>query len=111
MSILPFLLFVLPLGLDTLGVSTSLGIKSQRDEVVSQHERSWRFPTWLQSAILFSLAETLMPLAGLAIGSSSSLVIRGFFWFVGSLLFFRLWLLGLFAEGRGYIMEKNTPKS
>jgi hypothetical protein len=33
MSILPLLFFILPLGLDTLGVSISLGIKSQRDEI------------------------------------------------------------------------------
>lgn len=33
MSFLPLLLFVPPLGLDTLGVSVSLGIKSQSNEI------------------------------------------------------------------------------
>ncbi len=39
MSILPLLFFILPLGLDTLGVSISLGIKSQRDELLYEREK------------------------------------------------------------------------
>src|SRR5260221_6681793 len=110
MSILPLLLFVLPLGLDTLGVSISLGIKSQRNEVVSQHERSWRFPTWLQSAILFSLAETLMPLAGLGIGYASSLLISDIIRFLCPLPFINVCLLGPFEGRREYIREEKAPK-
>lgn len=68
MSILPLFLFILPLGLDTLGVSISLGIKSRRDEIVTV--KRLQFPVWLISAILFSLAETFMPIFGLAIGFS-----------------------------------------
>lgn len=70
MSILPLLLFVLPLGLDTLGVSISLDIKSQRNRIAKQEGKSPGFPIWLNSAILFSLAEMLMPIVGLAIGFS-----------------------------------------
>ena len=36
MSILPLLLCILPLGLDTLGVSISLGIKSQGVEIAER---------------------------------------------------------------------------
>jgi manganese efflux pump family protein len=111
MSILPLLLFVLPLGLDTLGVSISLGIKSQRNEVVSQRKRSWGFPTWLQSAILFSLAETFMPLAGLAIGYASSLLLSDIMRFVGPLLLISVGLWELLEEAREYIRKKNAPKS
>src|SRR5258708_16650505 len=107
MSILPLLLFVLPLGLDTLGVSISLGIKSQRNEVVSQHGRSWRFPTWVQSAILFSLAETLMPLAGIANWCCFSLLVSDFICFFCSLLFFWVGFFGIFfVWGRDIIQEK-----
>ena len=72
MSILPLLFFILPLGLDTLGVSISLGMKSQRDEIAVRESKGLQFPTWLNSAVLFSLAETLMPLFGLAIGYATS---------------------------------------
>ena len=42
MSIVPLLLFILPLGLDTLGVSISLGIKSRRDNYYyTKMERSF----------------------------------------------------------------------
>src|SRR5947209_20284295 len=67
------LLFVLlPLGLDTLGVSISLGIKSTRSDVTG---RDGMFPLWLRSALLFSVAEMPMPLVGLAIGYAASLAI------------------------------------
>jgi putative Mn2+ efflux pump MntP len=66
MPILPLLLFILPSGLDTLGVSISLGMKSRRNEILEQERKASQLPTWLSSAILFSLAETIMPLAGLA---------------------------------------------
>ncbi len=70
---LRLLLFVLPLGLDTLGVSISLGIKSRLSEASSGGKS--KIPSWLASALLFSTAETLMPLVGLAIGYALSLVI------------------------------------
>src|SRR6266849_4826807 len=80
------LLFILPLGLDTLGVSISLGIKSQRAEVSMSRAKKLVFPAWLGSALLFSLAETLMPLVGLVIGYAASLVISNIMHFVGPLL-------------------------
>src|SRR5258708_40209944 len=94
MSILPLLLFVLPSGLDTLGVSISLGIKSQRNE------RSWRFPTWLQSAILFSLAETLMPLAGPDIGLVFTCGISAFIGFVCPFLLINVCFSDYFCDGQ-----------
>ena len=75
MSLLPLLLFILPLGLDTLGVSISLGIKSRRDNISTGKGKKFQFPAWLISAIMFSLAETFMPLLGLAIGYATSIVI------------------------------------
>ncbi len=86
MSIFSLLLFVLPLELDTFGVSISLGIKSQRNESPKSGERSSRLPPWLHTAMLFSLAETLMPLAGLVIGYAASLLISNVMHFVGPLL-------------------------
>ena len=72
--IFPLLLLILPLGLDTLGVSISLGMKSRQNDFVVL--KKVRFPTWLISAILFSLAETSMPLLGLAIGYTTSILMR-----------------------------------
>jgi dienelactone hydrolase len=50
-------------------------MKSQRKEPPKPGERSARLPPWLHTALLFSLAETLMPLAGLVIGYAASLLI------------------------------------
>src|SRR2546425_678578 len=100
---LRLLLFVLPLGLDTLGVSINLGIKSQPHDKSGvyrsfdqlpprqlgcgfiQHVStncppgSWgnAFPPWLVSALLFSIAETVMPVVGLAIGFSLGAITSG----------------------------------
>ena len=41
MSILPRLLFILPLELDILGVSISLGMKSRRDEIATAKVKEW----------------------------------------------------------------------
>src|SRR5207237_10692828 len=79
MPILQLLLFVLPLGLDTLGVSISLGMKSYGYDSLSytHEERASGLPPWLPTAILFSLAEMLMPIIGLAIGYAASLRVSG----------------------------------
>jgi hypothetical protein len=61
-------------------------IKSQRNESPEPWEKSSRLPPWLHTAMLFSLAETLMPLAGLVIGHAASLLISNVMHFVGPLL-------------------------
>jgi manganese efflux pump family protein len=107
MSILPLLLFVLPLGLDTLGVSISLGIKSQQNEIAGQEGKGPRSPTWVYSAILFSLAETLMPLAGLVAGYAASLLISNVMHVVGPLLLIGVGLWELQEEAREYIHKRK----
>jgi manganese efflux pump family protein len=110
MPILPLLLFVLPLGLDTLGVSISLGIKSRRNEILERERKASQLPTWLSSAILFSLAETVMPLAGLAIGYATSLLISNIMHIVGPLLLIGVGLWELLEEAQEYIHKKKGPK-
>ena len=83
---LSFVLFLLPLGLDTLGVSLGLGIKGNAALTGKDGARSPGIPLWLRSAILFALAETLMPLVGLAIGYTASVLISGIMNIIGALL-------------------------
>ena len=83
---LSFVLFLLPLGLDTLGVSLGLGIKGSAALPDKDGARSPGIPLWLRSAILFALAETLMPLVGLAIGYTASVLISGIMNIIGALL-------------------------
>src|SRR5579859_2834664 len=94
------LVFVLPLGLDTLGVSLSLGIKSSPGK-----EQEGVVPTWLRSAILFSLAEMLMPLIGLLIGYAASLAMSDVMHYVGALLLIGVGLWELWEEGREYVSK------
>lgn len=51
---LHLLFFVLPLGLDTLGVSISLGTKSHRSSAFTHHTPGMQPPSWLVSALLLS---------------------------------------------------------
>ena len=106
MSILPLLLFILPLGLDTLGVSISLGIKSRRDDIATGIGKGLQFPAWLISAILFSLAETFMPLFGLAIGYATSLIMSNIMHVVGPSILIGIGLWELLEEGQEYF-NKN----
>jgi manganese efflux pump family protein len=106
MSLLRLLVFILPLGLDTLGVSISLGIKSHRP---GSMEKIGLFTPWLSSALLFSLAETLMPLVGLAIGFIASLVVSSIMHFVGPLLLIGVGIWELLEEGSEYI-SKRKPR-
>jgi putative Mn2+ efflux pump MntP len=107
MSYLPLLIFILPLGLDTLGVSISLGIKSQRDEIAVREGKGLQFAAWLNSAVLFSLAETLMPLVGLAIGYTTSLFVSNIMHIVGPLILIGVGLWELLKEGQEYIHKKK----
>ena len=86
MSLLQPLLFILPLGLDTLGVSLSLGIKSSSSSIAEEQEKRPLFPYWLRSALLFSLAEMFMPIVGLVIGYAASLVVSNVMHSVGAVL-------------------------
>jgi manganese efflux pump family protein len=109
MSILPLLLFILPLGLDTLGVSISLGIKSRRDGIATGIGKEFRLPEWLISAMLFSLAETFMPLFGLAIGYATSLIIDNIMHVVGPLILIGIGLWELLEESQEYFKKKKLP--
>jgi putative Mn2+ efflux pump MntP len=103
---LRLLLFVLPLGIDTLGVSIGLGIKSHRAASTGKTS-TWVFPSWLGSALLFSLAETFMPLVGLAIGSAVSLLISNVMHLLGPLLLIGIGLWELLEEIRERIGKHN----
>ena len=112
MSVLPVLLFILPLGLDTLGVSISLGMKSKWDSgSISLGGKELQLPTWFITAILFSLAETCMPLFGLAIGYATSLVISDFMHVVGPLILIGVGLWELLEEGQEYYKKKKVERT
>ncbi len=104
---LKLLFFIFPLGLDTLGVSLSLGIKSARGE---GSERERRLPTWLRSALLFALAETLMPLVGLAMGYAASLAISQLMHFVGPLILIAVGLYKIIEEGCEYLARRKSQQ-
>ncbi len=151
---LRLLLFVLPLGFDTLGVSISLGIRSVECgdpawgagniQHVQPHDKSggmcsinrhpnclggsWlkvcrglseacgalfnpvptadlsafvnALPAWVGSALLFSLAETVMPLVGLTIGYAVSLFVSSVMHILGPLLLIGVGLWELLQEVR-----------
>lgn len=99
---LRLLLFVLPLGLDTLGVSISLGIKSHRASRSADSVSRRRIPSWLKSALLFSVAETIMPLLGLLIGYAASLVISNVMHYIGPVL--------LIAVGAWEVIEETRER-
>jgi putative Mn2+ efflux pump MntP len=101
---LRLLLVLLPLGLDTLGISISLGIKSARSAAFGPGEL---LPLWMRSALLFSLAEMTMPLVGLAIGYAASLVVSGIIRFVGPLILLGIGLWELVEEGRERLHKRN----
>jgi putative Mn2+ efflux pump MntP len=67
-----------------------------------------RLPAWLRSALLFSLAETLMPLIGLAIGFAASLLVSGIMHFVGPLLLIGVGIWELLEEGSEYISKRKS---
>ena len=103
---LHLLFFILPLGLDTFGVSISLGIKSHRSSTSTHHTPGMQLSSWLVSALLFSLAETLMPLVGLLIGYASSLIISNIMHFIGPFLLIAVGLWALVEEIRERLEKK-----
>ncbi len=108
---LRLLLFVLPLGLDTLGVSISLGIKSHRSEPAEKEGKRNAFPPWLGSALLFSLAETVMPVVGLALGYAVSLLLSSVMHILGPLLLIGVGLWELLEEIRERISKRKEHKN
>ncbi len=107
MSPLQLLLVILPLGLDTLGVSLSLGMKSFLRAASDEKEKKPIFPYWLRSAILFSLAEMLMPVVGLVIGYAVSLLVSNVMHYAGSVLLIGVGAWELWEEGREYLYKKH----
>ena len=101
MPFLQILLFIIPLGLDTLGVSLSLGIRSASDE----KRASYTLPLWLRTAILFAIAEMSMPLIGLLIGYAASSLISTIMHYIGALLLIGIGAWELWAEGREYLSK------
>lgn len=108
---LQLLLFVLPLGIDTLGVSISLGIKSAGAGSFIGDKARRLAPSWLSSAVLFSLAETSMPLIGLALGYAASLLISGVMHIVGPLLLIGVGGWELLEELRERLDKRNQQGS
>lgn len=104
---LQLLLVILPLGLDTLGVSLSLGMKSFLRVPSDEQEKKLIFPYWLRSAILFSLAEMLMPVVGLVIGYAVSLLVSNVMHYVGSVLLIGVGVWELWEEGREYLRKRQ----
>lgn len=111
MSLLQPLFFILPLGLDTLGVSLSLGIKSSSLFASGDKAKRPVFPYWLRSAVLFSLAEMLMPVVGLVIGYAASLVVSNVMHYVGALLLIGVGAWELLEEGREYLRKYLGKKN
>ncbi len=107
MALLQPLLFILPLGLDTLGVSLSLGIKSVSLQAFQEENEKGILPNWLRSAIFFSLAEMLMPLVGLLIGYAVSLAISTIMHYLGAVILIAIGLWELLGEVREYINKRG----
>ena len=108
MSSLQLLLVILPLGLDTLGVSLSLGIRSFLRPVSDEKEKRSIFSyDWLRLALLFSLAEMLMPIVGLGVGYAVSLLVSNVMHYVGPLLLIGVGAWELWEEGRAYLRKKR----
>jgi len=107
MPFLQALLFVIPLGLDTFGVSLSLGIRSTSEGKGEKHG----VPIWLRTAILFSLAEMLMPLVGLLIGYAASSAISNIMHYVGALLLIGIGAWELWSEGREYLGKRGRKET
>ncbi len=108
---LHLLFLVLPLGLDTLGVSISLGIKSHRSSAFTHHTSGMQPPSWLVSALLFSLAETIMPLIGLLIGYAASLIISNVLHYIGPLLLIAVGLWELVEEAREQLEKRKVSRA
>lgn len=104
---LSLLVLILPLGLDTLGISLSLGMKSaSRSRVIGEESRGG-LPLWLRTAILFALAEMFMPIVGLLIGAALSSLLSGIMHYIGALLLIGIGGWECVEEGREYLHKRQ----
>ncbi len=104
---LSLLILILPLGLDTLGVSLSLGMRSASRETAAGTAGPRGVPLWLRTAALFALAETLMPIVGLLIGAALSSLLSEWMHYLGALLLVGLGGWECLAEGREYLHKRR----
>lgn len=108
MTPIQLLLIILPLGLDTLGISLSLGMKSlSRSASGEKEERRPIFPYWLRSAMLFSLAEMLMPVLGLVVGYAATSLVSNVMRYIGPILLIGVGAWELWEEGRESLRKKK----
>lgn len=105
--LLSLLVLILPLGLDTLGISLSLGMKSASRPLADQKRLGKGWPLWLRTAILFALAEMLMPIVGLLIGVALSSLISGVMHYIGALLLIGIGVWECVEEGREYLRKRT----
>lgn len=105
--LLSLLVLILPLGLDTLGISLSLGMKSASQSRVTGEESRRGLPLWLRTAILFALAEMLMPIVGLLIGAALSSLLSGVMHYIGALLLIGIGAWECVEEGREYLRKRQ----
>ncbi len=105
--LLSLLILILPLGLDTLGVSLSLGMKSVSSALADQGAPVRGLPLWLRTAILFALAEMLMPIIGLLIGAALSSLVSGVMHYLGALLLIGIGAWEFVEEGREYVQKRK----
>ncbi|MEO8954198.1 MAG: manganese efflux pump [Ktedonobacteraceae bacterium] len=70
-----------------------------------------QLPSWLVSALLFSLAETIMPLVGLVIGYAASLLISNIMHYIGPLLLIAVGLWSLVEETRERLEKRKVRRA
>lgn len=107
---LSVLILILPLGLDTLGVSLSLGMRSVSQPFATGSTTGRRWPLWLRTAVLFALAEMLMPIVGLLIGAVLSSLLSDVMHYIGAFLLMGLGIWEFVEEGREYVHKHRQRK-
>lgn len=101
------LALILPLGLDTLGVSLSLGMRTASQPLAIGSNGGKGLPIWVRTATLFALAEMLMPIVGLLIGAALSSLLSEVMHYVGALLLIGIGLWECAEEGREYLNKRK----
>lgn len=104
---LSLLFLLLPLGLDTLGISLSLGMKSTSRSLPTRGSSGRGMPLWLRTALLFALAEMLMPIIGLLIGAALSTLLNEVMHYLGALLLLTIGIWECMEEGREYVRKRT----
>ncbi len=74
------------------------------------HEGKGTLPPWLRSAILFSLAEMLMPIVGLVIGYAATLIVSGLMHYIGALLLIAVGVWELYEEGLEFLNKRKKQE-